>query len=154
MLATLVAIGAGQVEVQAQQTATNGLTLATNTVAAHGGSTVSLNDSASMGLRLTEPADTNSLDYMVSKTKVHLSGPLVGPLKAKSASDFSHRVLRLFSPFSDEEPNMQPAATGPVSGRAWSTIAGWNPGGSAFQTESHHEPQGLRLISVSVAKQP
>jgi hypothetical protein len=45
-------------------------------------------------------------------------------------------------------------STVPVSSRAWSTIVGWNPGGSAFPTEAHHEIPQLRLISVGVEKQP
>ena len=105
-------------------------------------------------LELSQTADTNSIDYLISKTKVHVSGPLASPLKAKSPSDLSHRVLHLFSPFSNVDPNVPAGATGPVNTRAWSTIVGWSPGRSAFPDEHYHEPPQLRLISVSAEKQP
>jgi hypothetical protein len=106
--------------------------------------------------QLIEPGDTNSVDYVVSKTKFHLSGPVATTLKPKSAADFSRRVLRLFSPFSAGSQNLPPGAavSGPVNTRAWSTLVGWSPGRSAFPDEAYHEPPQLRLISVSTEKQP
>jgi hypothetical protein len=156
MWAILMATVLAQVVAEAQQAATNQLAMTTNAPAVRESPIVSLTDSTATTMRL-EPADTNSLDYTVSKTKIHLTGPLVPPLKAKSASDFSRRLLNLFNPFSSEEPSLPSTvstATVPVSNRAWSTIVGWNPGGSAFPTEAHHEPPQLRLISVGVEKQP
>jgi len=153
ILAVLVAVNASQVVVQGQQTATNALVSATNAI--HEPSSLSLAERSAVELRLTEPRDTNSLDYFVSTTQIiHVSGPLIVPLKAKSASDFGHRVLHLFSPFASEEPAAQPAAVGPVNTRAWSTVVGWSPGRSAFPDGAWHEPAHLNLISVNVEKQP
>jgi hypothetical protein len=104
--------------------------------------------------QLTQPSDTNASVHVVLKTKIRVSGPLVGPAKAKTASDFSRKVAHLFSPFASEEFNPQSAPSGPVNARAWSAIVGWHPGGSAFPTESQHEPPELRLLSISAEKEP
>ena len=152
MLVVAVAVNASQAVVQGQQTATNALVSATNAI--HEPASMSLSPHSAMELRLIEPRDTNSLDYVLSKSTVHVSGPLIVPLKAKSASDFGHRVLHLFSPFASEEPAGQPTALGPVNTRAWSNIVGWSPGRSAFPDGAWHEPPHLNLISVNVEKQP
>jgi hypothetical protein len=104
--------------------------------------------------QLTQPSDTNVSVHVVLKTKVRVSGPLVGPVKAKTASDFSRKVAHLFSPFASEEFNPQSVPSGPRTAQAWSAIVGWHPGGSAFPTESQHEPPELRLLSISVEKEP
>jgi hypothetical protein len=146
---------------------TNGL-WTTNAAAPQPGSKLSLQEQALPGskqilqqpalpgLRLGEPGDTNSVDYVVSKTKLHLSGPVASTLPSKSAGDFTRRFLRLFNPVSSARQNLPPGAevSGPVNTRAWSTLVGWSPGRSAFPDEQHHEPPGLRLISVSAEQQP
>ncbi len=106
--------------------------------------------------RLGEPGDTNSVDYVVSKTKLHLSGPVASTLNSKSTGDFSRRLLRLFNPFSSAPQNLPPGAevSGPVNTRAWSTLVGWSPGRSAFPDPQHLEPPQLGLISVRTEKQP
>jgi hypothetical protein len=152
MIVAWVGVCAGQVVVQGQQTATNALASATKAI--HEPASMSVSGRSGTELRLTEPRDTNSLDYVVAKTTVHVSGPLIVPLKAKSASDFGHRVLHLFSPFASEEPAGQPAAVGPVNTRAWSNVVGWSPGRSAFPDGAWHEPPHLNLISVNLEKQP
>lgn len=78
----------------------------------------------------------------------------MSPLKSKTTAEFSHRVTHLFSPFAKEKPAWQTAPTGPVSTRAWSTIVGWNPGGSAFPDGAHHEPPRIDLISITAERQP
>ena len=156
--AILAALFAGRLMLQAQQVGTNGPVSMTNStvVAQVQKTSMSLRDPAAMGLSLGGPGDTNSLEYVISRTKVHVSGPLVRPMKAKSASDLGRRVLHLVSPFSDESPNLPPGAevSGPVNTRAWSTIVGWSPGRSAFPDDSSHEPPQIRLISVSTEKLP
>jgi len=153
MLVVAVAVNVSQAVVQGQQTPTNTLISATNAI--HEPASMSLSPHSVMELRLIEPRDTNSLDYFVSTTQIiHVSGPLIVPLKAKSASDFGHRVLHLFSPLASEEPAGQPAPLGPVNTRAWSTVVGWSPGRSAFPDGASHEPPHLNLISVNVEKQP
>ena len=134
---------------------TNSFLSSTNAIAGPGSSPMLLRE-PSARFQLTEPLDTNSVDYVVSKTKVHLSGPIATTLTPKSPADFSRRALRLFSPFSSGRQNLPPGAevSGPVNSRAWSTMVGWNPGRSAFPDEAHHEPPQLRLLSVSVEKQP
>ncbi|HZR19706.1 MAG TPA: hypothetical protein VFE51_20645 [Verrucomicrobiae bacterium] len=136
---------------------TNNSLAFTNAATVHDTSHLTLPSSATLRWRLTEPKDTNSVDYTISKTTVHVSGPVATTLKAKSAGDFSKRVLNLFNPFSSQEPNLPPTvstASGPVNTRAWSTIVGWSPGQSAFPDEHYHEPPQLRLMSVNVEKQP
>src|SRR5262249_53494224 len=151
MFTALVVVGLSRVVVQGQ--ATNAVVVSTNTTKLSDSALMNLPLPSTIELRLTAP-DTNRLDYVVSKTKIHVSGPLVRPLKAKSTSDFGHRVLNLFNPFSTEEPNVPYAATGPVNTRAWSTIVGYSPGRTAFPDGAHHEPPQLRLISVSTEKLP
>lgn len=129
----------------------------TNSIILHDSAQLSLKDSANVTLRLSEPTDTNSVDYLVSKTKVHLSGPVATTLKSKSTADFSRRLLRLFNPFSSQEPNLPTTvstASGPIGARAWSTTVGWSPGRSAFPDEHFHDIPQLRLISVSTERQP
>jgi hypothetical protein len=152
MLVVLVVVSGSQAVVQGQQTPTNALVSATNAI--YEPASINLSGRSGTELRLAEPRDTNSLDYLVSKTTVHVSGPLIVPLKAKTASDFGHRVLHLFSPFASEEPAGQPAAVGPVNTRAWSNVVGWSPGRSAFPDGAWHEPPHLNLISVNLEKQP
>ena len=155
-MAVLVTVGISQGVGRSQQTATNAVATATNSATLRARSNLSLHEPAPMTLQLKQ-ADTNSTEFLLSKTvKVHASGPVVRVLKAKGASDFSRKVLHLFSPFSDDSPNLPPGTevSGPVSSRAWSTIAGWSPGRSAFPDESSHEPPQLRLISFSAEKLP
>src|SRR5437868_2192945 len=143
VLVILVAFAAVRGEAQNQNIGKNNLFSTTNSATISDSSRLSLQDSARVKLRLAEPSNTNSVDYVISKTKVHLTGPVATTLKPRSVGDFSHRVLHLFSPFSKDEPNLSPAApsgTGPVSTRAWSTIVGWSPGRSAFPDEHFHEP--------------
>ncbi|HTL16569.1 MAG TPA: hypothetical protein VL793_04990 [Patescibacteria group bacterium] len=157
LLVTLLALAATQGEAQTLNLATNNLVSFTNAASGPENSRLSLNNSLSLRLQLTEPVDTNSVDYTISKTKVHLSGPAATTLKSRSAGDFSKRFLHLFNPFSSREQNLPTTvstASGPVNTRAWSTMVGWSPGRSAFPDEHFHEPPQLRLISVSTEKQP
>lgn len=134
---------------------TNGL-WTTNATAHQSGSKVNLQEPALAGARLGEPGDTNSVDYVVSKTRLHVSGPVASTLNSKSTADFSHRLLRLFNPFSSAPQNLPPGAevSGPVNTRAWSTVVGWSPGRSAFPDPQHLELPELPLISISLEKQP
>lgn len=154
MLSALVLTSASAGVVRGQQAGTNILVSATNAAAIRDAGTMALPDRAAPELRLAEPTDTNTLEYTVSKTKVRVSGPLVGPLKARGASDLAHRVFRLVNPLSSSPPNVSPAASGPVNTRAWSTIVGWNPGRSAFPDGAWHEPPQLRLVSFTAEKEP
>jgi hypothetical protein len=121
----------------------------------HQATVVSPLEAAAARMQLTPTTtDTNSVEYLISKTKVRVSGPVASPLKGRSVGDVSKRVLHLFSPFSPAEPNVPAGATGPANTRAWSTIVGWSPGRSAFPDEHFHEPPQLRLISVSAEKLP
>ena len=134
---------------------TNGL-WNTNAAAQQPGSKPVLQNPSVAPFRLGEPGDTNSVDYVVSKTKVHVSGPVASTLNSKSTGDFSRRLLRLFNPFSSAPQNLPPGTevSGPVNARAWSTQVGWSPGASAFPDGAHHDIPILRLISVNVEKEP
>jgi len=138
-----------------QQSASKAIVAATNATPGPLTSSVALHETATAGLHLNEPTDTNSFEYSVSKTtRVRVSGPLVQPLKAKTSADLSHRVLHLFSPFAKEPPAWQTAPTGAANTRAWNTLVGWNPGRSAFPDDTWHDPPHLDLITVNVEKQP
>lgn len=151
----LVILFGGLVSGRAQQAATNTLGAGTNAAPGQPVAAAALRQPAGGGLQLTEPKDTNSLEYLVAeKTTLRISGPLIQPLKAKNPSDLSHRVFHLISPFAKEKPKWQTAPTGPVNTRAWNTIVGWNPGRSAFPDDKWLEPSRLDLISVNVEKQP
>src|SRR5581483_3208519 len=108
-LLVLVALSMSSIRLSAQTTS-NLTSTVTNAAGATQSKNVSNRDQPGMTLRLMEPGDTNALDYTVSGNRVRLSGPAVRPLKAKSPSDFGARVLHLFSPFSDEQPNLPPGA--------------------------------------------
>ncbi len=138
-------LSAVRVVAQQAQATTNELASGTNVA--------ELQLKAPILLQLAQPLDTNSSAYIIGKQKVEVRGPLVRPLKAKSFSDFARRTAHLFSPFTDEINDRTPSYE-PVSSRAWSTIAGWSPGRSAFPDNMWHEPPQLRLISVSMEKQP
>jgi hypothetical protein len=139
----------------AQQAATNGVASVSSSVTLHQAPAIKPPETTPMLHRLSEPKDTNSMDFQVSKTtQVHLTGPLIQPLKAKSASGFAGRVAHWFNPFSTAQPNVPPAPSGPINTRAWSTIVGWNPGRSAFPDGAWHEPPHLDLISITTEKQP
>jgi hypothetical protein len=154
MVLAVVVMGLGEMSVRAQQTSTNALVSATNTTRLSDPASIKLPEHPTLELRLPGPADTNNLEYSVSKTtKVNISGPLVRVGKAKNASDLGHRVFSLINPFSSEEPNVPAAAAGPVNTRAWSTIVGYSPGRSAFPDGAWHEPPHLDLISVRMEKQ-
>jgi hypothetical protein len=154
-MAAFLVVAGGYGEAQTLNAGTNSFLSTTNSIAGQRSSSMLLRE-PSTRFQLIEPLDTNSADYFVSKSKLHLSGPVATTLKAKSPVDFSRRALRLVSPFSSGSQNLPQGAdvSGPVKTRAWSTIVGWSPGRSAFPDEAHHEPPQLRLLSISVEKQP
>jgi hypothetical protein len=152
----VVAFAASLGKAQTLNLGTNNSLAFTNAATVHDTSHLAVPNSATLW-RLTEPGDTNSVDYTISKTTVHLSGPVATTLKSKSAGDFSKRVLKLFNPLSAQNQNLPTTvstASGPVSTRSWSSIVGWSPGQSAFPDEHFHEPPQLRLLSVSTERQP
>ncbi len=154
---TFVALAVTRGEAQNLNLATNNFLTFTNAAPVRDNSQLSLKESASTTLRLSLPTDTNSVDYMISKTKVHLSGPVASTLKSKSTADFGRRLLNWFNPFSNQEQNLPTTvstASGPVSSRAWATTVGWSPGRTAFPDEHSHDIPQLRLISVTTEKQP
>jgi hypothetical protein len=144
LLVVFVFLSTIRIVAQQQQTQTNRLAAGTNVA--------ELQSKAAMELRLIQPLNTNSSEYVILKRTLRVSGPLARPFKAKTGSGFARGVAHLFSPFTDEINDRTPRYE-PVSARAWSTIAGWNPGRSAFPDDTWHEPQ-LRLITVNVEKQP
>lgn len=151
MLVLLAAAGS----LFAQQAPTNETATVNSTVTLHQNAVIKSPEPSSMILRLSEPKDTNSIDFQLSKTQVvHVRGPLVEPLKAKNASGFVGRVAHWFNPLSTGQPNVPPAPSGPINTRAWGTLLGWNPGRSAFPDGAWHEPPHLDLISISTEKQP
>src|SRR5690349_10933947 len=112
IVSALVLASLAPLTAQGQQTATNSLVAATNTINLGDIGGIKLPEHSTVELSLN-PKNTNTLDYSISKTSnLQLSGPLVKPLKAKSASDFGHRVVSLFNPFSKEAPNVPPAPSG------------------------------------------
>jgi hypothetical protein len=106
------------------------------------------------GLFLLEPSDNSYSERFVLTKSIQVTGPLVGPAKAKSFSEFVRKVGHLVNPFAAGPANAQAGTLAPVSGRAWSSMVGWSPGASAFPTEAHHDIPQLRLLSFSMEKQP
>ena len=85
--------------------------------------------------------------------KLQASGPLIEPFKPSQTSSTPKRLLQLVNPFAPVEP--QPAPETRVKGmstRAWTSVVGWNPGGSAFPNGVDHESQ-MTFISVSAKHQ-
>ena len=150
----LIFVAASRMLLLSQSIGTNGVSSATNTATLNASATAALPETTALNVSLSEPANTNSLEYVISKTKFRLEGPAVSPLKSTTTTEFSRRVAHLFSPFAKEKPAWQTAPTGPVSTRAWSTIVGWNPGRSAFPDGAWHEPPRIDLISVTAERQP
>ena len=153
MYVVLILVG-GSGAVSAQQASTNVATSIKSTATLQQTPELKTPETSLM-LRLNAPKDTNSFDFQVSKTQViHVSGPLVQPLKAKSGSGFVGRVAHWFNPFYKGQPNVPPAPSGPMKTRAWSTIVGWNPGRSAFPDEKWHEPPHLDLVTITTETHP
>lgn len=152
----LVLLAAGSNLGRAQQAGTNTVTAANSSVTLHKASTAKAQESTPTLLQLGAPRDTNSMQLQVSKeTQLNFSGPLIQPLKAKTASGFAGRVAHWVNPFSTNQPNVPPAPSGPVNTRAWNTIVGWSPGHSAFPSAGNwDEPPHLDLITVTAQKQP
>jgi len=109
--------------------------------------------SPQLSLRLTEDMQAGAWDDVFVKKNLRISGPLVRPFKANKIRDFPRRLASLFNPFARGSSEGQTEGVVAVSARAWTTIAGWNPGKSAWPDDTHHEAQ-LRLISVSAERQP
>jgi len=83
--------------------------------------------------------------------KLQASGPLIEPFKPNQTSSTPKRLLNLINPFAPVEPP-SPRQTSGLSTRSWTSVAGWNPGGSAFPNGVTHESQ-MSLISVSAKHQ-
>jgi hypothetical protein len=80
----------------------------------------------------------------------------VGPFKAIKSKKFWNAplsLLRAIDPFAPAGSKEEVRRVGDLSPRAWTTIAGWHPGASAFPDPITHEP-GLNLFSVSRNPQP
>jgi hypothetical protein len=84
--------------------------------------------------------------------KLQASGPLIEPFKPNQTSSTPKRLLNLINPFAPVEPP-SPRQTSGLSTRSWTSVAGWNPGGSAFPNGVTHESQ-MTLISVSAKEHP
>jgi len=79
-------------------------------------------------------AQVNQQHVAVAVTpKLQASGPLIEPFKPNQASSTPKRLLQLVNPFAPVEPQPAPQTrVKDMSTRAWSSVVGWNPGGSAF----------------------
>lgn len=94
------------------------------------------------------PAESRNNTASIQPKRLHLSGSLVEPLKSRPASEIPKRVVQLFNPFAPAEPKPEPPRVEKLSPRAWTTVAGWNPGRSAFADPVTHESQ-MGLIKFS-----
>jgi hypothetical protein len=88
-----------------------------------------------------------SQDVIVGK-KVEVGGPLVRPFKVRKIREVPRRLLQLFNLFAPLERKEELESTRGLSARAWSSVVGWNPGGSAFSDPMTHEAS-MGLISFS-----
>jgi hypothetical protein len=97
-----------------------------------------------------EPRD----DVMVGAS-YQLNGPLVGPLKAVQAKKFFQAPLRLLqavNPLAATLPQGMETREDGLSTRAWTTVAGWNPGASFMDDPVTHEPE-MNLLTISRSPQ-
>ncbi len=95
-------------------------------------------------VEFTPPPNSDAI--AISK-RLQIEGPLVAPIKSKKLWDFPKRIVQMLNPFSKSGHAQETADYAPVESRAWSTMAGWRPGRSAFLDDTEHEPQ-LRLLSI------
>jgi len=116
----------------------------------------SLSANAHLETYLRNNNNTNNVqaNQQVAVTpKLQASGPLVEPFKPNQTASTPKRLLNLINPFAPVEP--QPAPETRVRGmstRPWSSVVGWNPGGSSFPDGVTHESQ-MSFISVSAKHQ-
>ena len=90
-----------------------------------------------------------SQDAIVGK-KLELSGPLVRPFKVRKIREVPRRLLHVINPFAPLERKQEFESTRGLSVRAWTSVVGWNAGGSAFPDAMTHE-SSMGLISLSKA---
>jgi len=116
----------------------------------------SLSATAHLETYLQNNNSTNNVQanqHVAVTPKLQASGPLVEPFKPHQASSTPKRLLQLVNPFAPVEPQPAPQTrVKDMSTRAWSTVVGWNPGGSAFPNGVDHESQ-MTFISVSAKHQ-
>ena len=93
------------------------------------------------------PPPTIWTDVITTK-HVRISGPLAHPLKARKLRDLPRRLFRLINPFApaEEKEGVEPVYG--LSPRPWTSMVGWQPGGSSEGGPLTHE-SSMGLISVS-----
>jgi hypothetical protein len=135
-LVVLLGLAAGQAV--AQQTGREASATSTNSSALHDDS------------RLLAPLleDTKGSQELLVVKKIELGGPVIKPLKVKKLSEVPRVILQLINPFAPSERKIEFQTTRGLSTRAWSTVVGWHPGGSAFSDPMTHEPS-MALVSLN-----
>jgi len=88
------------------------------------------------------PLDLNRLDISPSsgQRKWTLRSLFAHPLKTlqpKKIATLPLRLLKPLNPFAPIEPEDMRPGRGDYNPRAWTTVAGWSPGSSAFPTREH-----------------
>jgi hypothetical protein len=86
----------------------------------------------------------------ISGNRYQVGGAVAEPLKRRGIGGFFRGIGNLFNPFAPVRSEPRQTAVENVSPRAWTTMAGWHPGASAFPDATTHEPQ-MALVSVSSA---
>ena len=136
--AVVLTLAAGQAF--AQQPVREASATATNSTA--------LRDDARLSTPLLE--DTKRTEDVIVRKNVELSGPLVRPFKARKIGEVPKRLLHLINPFAPSERKEEWESTRGLNTRAWTSIVGWNPGGSAFSDAVTHE-SSMGLFSLAKA---
>ena len=85
----------------------------------------------------TNPQETHS--FSIFKKPFKITGPLVYPFKGRGIAEAPKRFLHLINPFAKVEHAPESEAAPRMSTAAWSTVAGWSPGHSAFSDAVSHE---------------
>ena len=94
---------------------------------------------------LIQKATTANSDSRSGK-KLRLGGSLLRAFKGRRIADLPRRVRHLINPFAPVERVEQFEKTRDINPRAWSTMVGLHPGGSAFPEATTHESTlGLSL---------
>jgi hypothetical protein len=92
--------------------------------------------------------ETKVSQDVIAGKKLELSGPLVRPFKARKIREVPRRLLHLINPIAPLERKEEFESTRGLSVRAWTSVVGWNAGGSAFPDALTHE-SSMGLISLT-----
>lgn len=93
------------------------------------------------------PAGGLQLEVAPAEPSARASGPLTAPFRSRSTAEASKKVLNLFNPFANVQPDPVVTRSRGLTSRSWTGVVGWNPGRSQFPDERTHQV-GITLVSL------